>query len=177
MSDAAWLPEPGTVRIERRMPAPVERVWKHLVDPGLRATWFAGGSMAEAVGSTFEFRYDHSLLSSEPIPDDYDGPSSRTARVTRFEPPRVLAFTWGSAGEVIVELTPAGDETLLVLTHRRLASGDDAPAAAGWHAHLDVLEDRLCGGEVRAFWAGYERLGVEYRAKFAQPPLSPGAER
>lgn len=169
MSDGAWLPEPGTIRIERRMPAPVERVWEHLVEPGLRATWFAGGSSAHAVGSTFELRYDHSLLSSEPIPDDYDGPSSRTARVTRFEPPRVLAFTWGSAGEVTIELAPIGDETLLVLTHCRLAGGDDAPAAAGWHAHLDVLEDRLGGGELRAFWAAYERLQAEYRVRFAGP--------
>ena len=40
--------------------------------------------------------------------------------VTRCDPPRVLSYTWGEHSEVTFELSPQGDDVLLVLTHRRL---------------------------------------------------------
>ena len=36
---------PDTLRIERTLPGPIERVWTYLTDPAKRATWFARGPM------------------------------------------------------------------------------------------------------------------------------------
>ena len=43
--------EPGTLRIERTLPAPIDRVWTYLVDPEKRRSWLAGGTMAQAPGA------------------------------------------------------------------------------------------------------------------------------
>ncbi|CAN5643862.1 hypothetical protein BH23DEI1_BH23DEI1_22470 [soil metagenome] len=40
----------GAVRLERRLPGPIHRVWDHLTDPELRATRLAGGPMEGRVG-------------------------------------------------------------------------------------------------------------------------------
>jgi uncharacterized protein YndB with AHSA1/START domain len=76
-------------------------------------------------------------------------------RITRFEPPRVLAFTWEeSDSDVTFELTPQGDKTLLVLIHRRLPDrAAMVGTAGGWHSHLKMLADRVAGIEPPAFWA------------------------
>ena len=36
--------EPGTVRLERLLPGPIERVWAYLTESAKRATWFAAGT-------------------------------------------------------------------------------------------------------------------------------------
>ena len=36
--------EPGTVRLERLLPGPIERVWAYLTESDKRATWFAAGT-------------------------------------------------------------------------------------------------------------------------------------
>ena len=41
---------PDTVRIERLLPGPIERVWQYLTDPQLRAQWFAGGELEPRTG-------------------------------------------------------------------------------------------------------------------------------
>ena len=40
------LIEPGTLRMERTLPAPIERVWAYFVEPDKRAAWLAGGTTA-----------------------------------------------------------------------------------------------------------------------------------
>jgi uncharacterized protein YndB with AHSA1/START domain len=85
-----------------------------------------------------------------------------TGRVTAWERPRLLAFTWRdgpAASHVSFELTPVAGGTHLVLTHRRLdLPGDFVPAAAGWHAHLDMLEARVAGRAPEPFWERHESL-------------------
>lgn len=47
MSDYGEVVEPGTVRIERLLPGPIERVWAYLTDVDKRATWLAGGLLEQ----------------------------------------------------------------------------------------------------------------------------------
>ena len=176
MSDYGIVVEPGTVRFERMLPGPIERVWAYLTESDQRGKWLASGVMEPRVGAAFELRFHHSSLSAKkaPTPERFknieDGHVSQH-RVTRFEPPRLLSITWGSGAdgpsEVTFELTPRGDQVLLVLTHRNLADrGAMTGVAGGWHSHLTVLVERLNGREPAAFWSIFAETDGEYEKRF-----------
>jgi len=162
-------PEQATVRLERMLPGPIERVWAYLVEPGKRATWCAGGVFDLRVGGKADLHFDHSLISAEPTPPEAKAkPCDWTCTITRLEPPRVLAYTFAPGGpesEVTFELETRGQGVLLVLTHRRLADrGKMIGVAGGWDAHVGILEDRLNNVEPRPFWATMARLRKQYEA-------------
>ena len=61
------------------------------------------------------------------------------------------------------ELERKGGEVLLTVTHRRLSGRDGMlGVSAGWHAHLDILVDRMAGREPGPFWSTWSRLRAEY---------------
>jgi uncharacterized protein YndB with AHSA1/START domain len=163
--------EPGVVRFERLLPGPVERVWTYLTDSEARGLWLATGEMEPRVGGRVTLHFHHKDLSSipEPTPERWraieDGVTS-TGRVTRWEPPHVLAFTWSDEAEpseVVFELTPHADGTRLVLTHRKLASrADMLDVSGGWHIHLGVLVARLQGRPPGGFWSAHQRIDGLY---------------
>lgn len=177
MSEYGVVTEPGTVRIERVLPGPIERVWSYLTDSEKRGKWFASGPMDLHPGGRVELSFKHSDLSprKEPSPEKYkkydDGVTSH-GRVVRCEPPRLLSFGWGeesgNESEVTFELTPRGEDVLLVLTHRRLANrAAQVSVASGWHAHLAILIDQLEGREPRPFWSTHAPLEAEYEQRIA----------
>ena len=45
MNDYGMIIEPGTLRIQRLLPGPIERVWAYLTESDKRATWLAAGAM------------------------------------------------------------------------------------------------------------------------------------
>jgi uncharacterized protein YndB with AHSA1/START domain len=163
---------PATLRMERTLPAPVERVWAYLVDPEKRRTWLAGGTMAQEAGGVFELHFQHTGLSGEEAPERYAAYREthiQPSRVLRIEPPKLLTISWGSddedASEVTFELTPQGDGTQLVLTHRRLPDRKETVSvSSGWHAHLDVLDDVLLGRKPHGFWTNLDELEKTYEA-------------
>lgn len=169
-SNLGTLIEPGTLRMERTLPAPVERVWAYFVDPDKRAAWLAGGTMAEEPGSVFELRFDHTRLSGEVAPERFSAcrsPILQKSRVVEVEPLKRLTISWGSesatASQVSFEFTQEGDATRLVLTHRRLPDRKDTlSVSSGWHAHLDVLDDVLHGRKPRGFWTNHAALEKAY---------------
>ncbi len=171
MNDHAYgtVTEPGTVRLERVLPGPIERLWEYLVDSDKRGRWLAAGHFEPRVGGRVELRFTHANISPEKeIPDRYkDEPCDFEGSVTRWEPPRVLAYTWaeslGGESEVTFELTARGNDVFLVITHRKLA--DRAlmlSVAAGWDVHVGILEDLLAGNPPRGFWSNHARLEREY---------------
>lgn len=167
--------EAGTVRFERLLPGPIERVWGYLTDSDKRGTWLATGIMEQRVGSIAALRFRHADLSPvvEETPEQYrhkECGGTITVEITRCEPPRLLAMTWehGShpASEVTFELAPHGDKVLLALTHRRL--GDRTvmvSVAGGWHTHLAILADNLNGVTPRPFWSTHEKAAAEYERR------------
>ena len=170
MNERATLIKPSTIRFERLLPGPVERVWAYLTESDKRATWFASGVFDLRVGGKADLHFDHSNISSEKTPDEYKSKKSDwSGTITRIEPPRLLSYTFTAAGpdsEVTFELEPRGKEVLLVITHRRIADRKTlVNVSGGWDAHVGILEDRLNGVEPRPFWTTHAKLRAEYEAR------------
>lgn len=177
MNDYGTLVAPDTIRFQRLLPGPIERVWAHLTEADKRAAWFAGGAMDLRPGGRFEMRFDHANLTphQETIPDrwkEMENGVTFVTEVTACDPPRLIGYAWseeqGPKSEVTFELSPQGGQVLLVLTHRRLGREMLFDVAGGWHTHLDVLAARLEGRTPPLFWATAERLEQEYRERLTK---------
>ena len=173
MNDSfASLVAPGTVSLERLLPGPIERIWDYLTDSALRGQWLATGDMQQSVGSAFRLNWRNNELSADktPAPERFRNYTdhSMDSRITRCEPPRVLAFTWGddAAGEVLFELTARGDKVHLVITHRGLVTDESLKnVASGWHAHLTIVLDILEHKAPRNFWHVFETIEAQNRQR------------
>lgn len=158
---------PDAIRLERLLDAPPETVWRYLTDAELRSQWFMGGTDATPDGD-LDLLVDHDRLSTDdvPYPENYacyKGSVSHE-KVVRFEPPHVLAFTFGEGknGIATFELFPENGKTRLVLTHSGIKSGTGAQDfGSGWNSHLTVLQEKLAGRGVRDFWALHARSREE----------------
>ncbi len=139
------LTEPATLTIQRLLPGPIERVWAYLTESDLRRQWLAAGEMEMKVGAPFELVWRNDELTDPPgeRPTGFAEEHRMQGRITELDPPRKLAFTWGSTGGVSFELEPQGEKVLLTVIHRRLPDrGTLLSVSAGWHAHLDMLVAR-----------------------------------
>ena len=170
MNEFGVATEARTVRIQRVLRGPIERVWAYLTESEKRGRWLAAGPMEVRAGGRVELTFRNTELSphAEPAPDKYKKYEGATlhGRITRCEPPRLLSHTWGDDSEVTFELTPQGEDVLLVLTHRRLPDRTTmVRVATGWHTHLGILVDRLEGREPRPFWSTLARLVAEYERR------------
>ena len=153
-----------TIRFERLLPGPIERVWDYLTDSELRRQWLAAGEMQPAVGSGFTLTWRNSELTDPPgrKPDGFGDEHRMDSAITVFDPPHRLAFTWGG-GDVTFALEPQGTQVLLTVTHRGISDRNNLlMIGAGWHMHLNVLEARVGGRESEPFWDGWLRLRGEY---------------
>ena len=121
------------VRFERRLPHPVEAVWRTVTEPGELAHWFPSEVEVDLrLGGAMRFTFSPDMV--------YAG------EVVEFDPPRRFAFTWGT-DLLRFDLAPDGDGTRLTMLHVLREEGDEAAAktAAGWHLCLDGLARRLAG--------------------------------
>jgi uncharacterized protein YndB with AHSA1/START domain len=171
MSEAATLEaygeliEPLTLKIQRLLPGPVDRVWSYLTESELRRQWLASGAMELKADAPFKLTWRNDDLSDPPgqRPDGFSAEHSLESRILDFVPGRKLVIAWNQ-GEVSFELEPAGDKVLLTVIHRRLPDRTQLlNVSAGWHAHLDVLVTKINGKPQTApFWEGWNRLKAEY---------------
>lgn len=164
-SDYGVLTEPATLRIQRLLPGPVERVWSYLTDSDLRSQWLAAGDMEMKVGTTFEFVWRNDELTNPPghRPPGYSEEHRLESRITELDPPHKLAIAWGSTGGVSFELEPMGNQVMLTVTHHRVPDQSTLlSVSSGWHAHLDILVARLEGSDPEPFWDNVEKLKKEY---------------
>jgi uncharacterized protein YndB with AHSA1/START domain len=174
MHDHATRPARDTVRLERLLPGPMERVWAFLTEPDRRARWLAAGDMQLRAGGRVELHFNHEMISPEQTPAKYrDLPMSLSGRVLRCEPPRLLAFTWleshGEHSEVTFELTARDTVVLLVVNHRKLPDRATLlSVAAGWDTHVGILDDVLRDRPPRGFWSSHERAEREYARRFPE---------
>ena len=125
-----------TLRFERRLAHPPEKVWRALTEREHLSQWYPFSAMEIDLRTGGAIRFD-----------DGEG-STLEAVITELDPPRVFAFRT-PAGEMLdregdnllhFELRPDDEGSLLVFTH----TFDDRPAAAsyaaGWTLCLDALE-------------------------------------
>lgn len=151
---------PAMLRFERTLDAPVDTVWRYLMEPELRAKWFMGGETEPHVGGKFGLTFDHGALSDGdvPTPERYAANVGKSwfETIEAIDPPHSLTLSWdgGKAGTVAFELAPLdGGRTQLTLTHSGLRGSDDARNfGGGWGSHLDVLQRRLAGQPVPNYW-------------------------
>lgn len=163
-----------TVRFQRLLPGPIERVWAYLTESEKRKLWLAAGEFDLRPGGKTTLFFQHKNLSAKSgtPPEQYrkmdEEGGGFDGKVLRCEPPRLLVITWGEkqSSEVTFELTPQHDgQVLLTLTHRRLGKDEMLLVGPGWHTHLDILSDRLSGREPENFWAAFEQWKAHYENK------------
>ncbi len=157
-----------TLRLQRVLPHDPDQIWEALTTAAELQHWHP---------SPFEFerrvggrvRYLAPLAGTE-MPD---------GEVLDYDPPRVLAYTWGD-DELRWELEPGPAGCLLVLTHTfddRLKAARDA---AGWELCLQALSGHLDSGGAadpgpepgpdRAIPEGWSELNRAYEQRFGIAP-------
>ena len=155
-----------SLRLQRRLPGPIERVWAYLTDSELRRQWLASGEMPLQPGASFELVWRNDELSSTAAerPEGFAAESRATCQFIELDPPRHMRYIWPGVGEVSLALEPAGTgEVLLTLTHRQLV-GERLilNVCAGWHAHLALLVARMEGTAPPSLWQTWKQLRAEY---------------
>lgn len=170
------LVDDATLRIQRRLPGPIERVWSYLTDSDLRRQWLASGTMTPQPGASFELVWRNDELSASPDerPEGFGAESRATCRIVEIDPPRRLRYLWPDVGDVSFELQADGSDVLLTLTHRQLA-GERLilNVSAGWHAHLARLVALAEGVQPPSLWSTWKRLRAEYEERLAAPAARP----
>ena len=174
MNEYGELLDESTVRFERLLPGPIERVWAFLTESDKRAQWLCAGDVETVADGQVDMHcHNVSLSSAEDIPrpekyKDMPEKMSFAGKVTRCEPPRLLEHTWEFDDEsslVCYELSEQADKVRLVLTHRRLDTADTVlSVSGGWHTHLNVLVDVLEGGKLRPFY----KMQLQYESEYGE---------
>lgn len=165
LGDYGVLIEPATLKMQRRLPGPIERVWAYLTKSELRRQWLASGEMELKVDAPFEFVWRNDDLTDPPgqRPPDFPDEYRMQCRIIEVRAPNRLVFSWGSDSEVSFELEQQGDDVLLSMTHRRVPDRSVLlNISAGWHAHLDLLSARLNDRAPLPHWDHWSRLKQEY---------------
>ncbi|QIL19424.1 SRPBCC family protein [Thermomonas sp. HDW16] len=160
----ASVTAPRTVRLQRLLPGPPERVWAYLTDSNLRRQWLASGDMPASEGSAFAMTWRNDELTDPPgrKPEGFGSEHTMDSTVVEYDAPRRLVFTWGG-GDVAFDLQPQGDQVLLTVTHRGISDRHNmVMIGAGWHQHLDTLAARVSDTAPEPFWDGWTRLRDEY---------------
>jgi uncharacterized protein YndB with AHSA1/START domain len=152
------------LRFERTLRHPPERVWSALTDREEQASWHPSPfTFVPRVGAP---------LSYEPLPNG----TELEGELVEYEPPRILAYTWGE-DLLRWELAPEGDGCRLVLLHTFDDRFKAARDAAGWHVCLDALEATLAGAKPphgddggERLPSGWRELNAAYEKRFGIPP-------
>jgi len=171
MENYGTIIAPDTLRFERLLPGPIEKVWSYLTDSEKRGKWLAKGEMEPFEGGKVTLHFLHAELSpvAEKTPEKYkdmDCGHAFTGRVLKYDPPHVLSFTWNDGSEVTIELQEQETQVQLILTHRKLSAkpGTRISVLSGWHTHLGILMVQLEGGTPPGFWTVHQEVELAYRS-------------
>lgn len=133
------------LQLERRLKAKPDRVFAAWIEPAQIAQWFGPGDMT-IPDQKIDAKVGGGWMVTMRGPDGQDRTVSGVYR--EIERPSRLAFTWawhndgkrGHETEVVVELKPDGDGTLLKLTQWTFqASKDRDMHNMGWSSSLEGL--------------------------------------
>jgi uncharacterized protein YndB with AHSA1/START domain len=126
------------IRFERRLSHPIEKVWSALTEPEELAGWLAEADLELVEGGPIELRWLNT--------DDQGNSTVVRGAITELDPPHVIEYDTDVHGVLRWELREDGDACVLKFSSR-LSLPDDyrTKNLAGWHWHLDRLEDELAG--------------------------------
>src|SRR3546814_15566626 len=92
----AVVSDTDTVRLQRTLPGPIERVWQYITDAGLRRQWLAGGDDVQPrAGTSFEMVWRNDALTAPPRerPESFGGRPRHPRRGLDSGPPPRLPPT------------------------------------------------------------------------------------
>lgn len=166
--------EDGSMKFMREFSAPIDNVWSWLADGDKRGRWLGGGGDIIHAGQTVKFEFQHQNLTphDEAYPEKYKAMENGIAYdvdIKTCDAPHHLVMVWrdGNDSEIDIRLSEEGGKTKLVLIQRGDATRDHFTGAlAGWHAHLDIMADKLAGEAPKPFWSTHEALTGEYEVLF-----------
>jgi uncharacterized protein YndB with AHSA1/START domain len=141
------------LRFERHLGYPVDRVWRAVSDPAELARWFVDAvEWKPELGETFEA-------------------GGQSGEITQLDPPRLIEWVFG--GDLFrFELSPEGDDCLLVFTHVFDERALGAQHAAGWEAYFKRLDAHLAGDFLSEEDAheGVSEIHERYAERFGLDP-------
>jgi len=117
----------SVLRMQRWLAHPPEKVWRAMTEPDRLAEWFPAKVFPQLrVGGKVEFEFG----------DD--------GVVTELDPPRLIAYTWGT-DHLRWELAAERGGTQLALVHTFDDRAGAASFGAGWHTCIVALDLALDG--------------------------------
>jgi uncharacterized protein YndB with AHSA1/START domain len=139
MSSKGEVIAESAVRFTRLFQAVPEQVWTFLTASEKLPEWYGEGRIEPREGGAISLKAGHIR-----------------GVVTGWRPNAFLAYSWNvfSPGETISRwpisylefaLSPEGNGTRLVLTHRPIPAEMQKQTAVGWHTMLDLIESGLRG--------------------------------
>jgi uncharacterized protein YndB with AHSA1/START domain len=169
------LLDASTLRFERLLPGPIERIWAYLTESEKRKQWFAAGDYELKKGGKANLFFQHKNISKpgttppEAFKKMHEEGHNWEGKILEVDAPRMLRMTFGEHSEVLYELTEqSSGEVLLTLTHSKLTANDMKNVGPGWHSHLAILSDRLNNRNDVDFWALWQQMNTHYGEKFAK---------
>jgi uncharacterized protein YndB with AHSA1/START domain len=131
-----------TLRFERRLQQPVERVWEAITEPEEIEAWWGRADVDLRPGGAMRIEW-------------LNGDVTMPATIIELDPPHLLEIEGEPHGVLRFELEPDGDGTLLrFIAHSPIPDEFRSKVLAGWHFHLDALEDFVADG-TRIDWPNW----------------------
>ena len=141
MTDTAA--QTGPVTFERIIDATPEEAFALFTEPERLRRWQAvSAAMDLRVGGEYRLTVTPGHIAS--------------GTYTEIDPGKRLVYTWGWVGSdspapgastIVVDIEPAGDQTLVRITHQGLTAEQAAGHSEGWTHYLDRLIDAASSGE------------------------------
>jgi uncharacterized protein YndB with AHSA1/START domain len=158
--------EQFSLRYERLLPYPPQRVWQAITEPADVRGWFPAAIHGQwAPGAELRFVFENG-----------EGPTM-TGRVHQVDPPKLLEFSWGE--EVLrFELADHGDGGCRLIFVNTFADGGKAARdGSGWHVCLEQLAGVLAGRIESRGRDHFDDVYAEYAERFgpdhATAPIPP----
>lgn len=158
----------AVLTLVRDYPFPAGEVWAMLIDPANTEKWWARTRGAARTGSSFDLKWLNAKDTGEGNELDW-----WNGKVLAAEPERLFEITNAMHGTIRVELesTDGGAGTRMVFTNTIHAPEEvHLMSLAGWHCHLDHLQEALEGKSVDwphwwdDFYPAWETIHTAYQA-------------
>ncbi|TDT37829.1 uncharacterized protein YndB with AHSA1/START domain [Halospina denitrificans] len=153
--DGGWQ-----VTLARELVHPPERVWAWLTESQYLREWLAPGEIELSPGGRVRIEFE---MSGEPI----------DSHLLTLEHERRLAYSWSNGDRpqrpIRWLLQPGGGVTRLSLTLELLPDDRITLSAAGWDAHLQMLEAALEGVSINFPIARFKESRQQFDEALAEP--------